>query len=274
VTNEQVRRWRPRPLPGVEVLHVSGATQDWRSLCEDYVLVVNLSGHYERLHRGTREQGGPGSLALCQPGETYTIRRLEGAATSHMLLIDPAQAAQAALELGHSPGLPTLTASHAEDPELLEALRRLHRALATPGASALELETHHAACLRLLMSRYVSSAPAERTLRSERHTVRRVRELLEQRLEENVSLSDLAHEAGLSRFHLLRLFREQVGFPPHAYQLQLRIARARRLLQRGMELAQVAAQVGFADQSHLTRHFKKLLRLTPGQYARACGVAG
>ncbi len=60
--------------------------------------------------------------------------------------------------------------------------------------------------------------------------------------------------------------------PPHTYQLQLRMARARRLLQRGMEPGDVAAQLGFTDQSHLTRHFKRLFRLTPGQYARACRV--
>jgi len=84
-----------------------------------------------------------------------------------------------------------------------------------------------------------------------------------------VSLDALARVVQLSKSHLVRLFRTQIGLPPHAYLLRLRISRACRLLAGGMPIAEAAHAAGFADQSHLTRHFKYYLGLTPGAYVRA-----
>jgi AraC-like DNA-binding protein len=78
--------------------------------------------------------------------------------------------------------------------------------------------------------------------------------------------------ASLSRFELIRRFRADTGMTPHAFQVNLRIARARALLAAGVTPAAVAADCGFADQSHLTRTFKRAVGVSPGRYARA--VAG
>ncbi len=84
----------------------------------------------------------------------------------------------------------------------------------------------------------------------------------------NVSLQELADLAELSTFHLSRAFRKAVGVPPHMYQIQVRIARAKTLLARGVSPASVAHAVGFYDQSHFGQHFKRLVGVTPGAYAR------
>ncbi len=83
-----------------------------------------------------------------------------------------------------------------------------------------------------------------------------------------VSLDGLAAAAGLGRFALLRAFQRRFGLPPHAYQLQLKIERARTLLRSGQSAAWVAGELGFCDQSHFTRHFKRILGVTPGDYAK------
>ena len=83
-----------------------------------------------------------------------------------------------------------------------------------------------------------------------------------------VSLAALVGTVRLSKSHLARLFRNQVGLPPHAYSLRLRLAKACRLLGEGVPIAEAAQVAGFADQSHLTRHFKGRLGLTPGEYVR------
>ena len=85
----------------------------------------------------------------------------------------------------------------------------------------------------------------------------------------HIDLDTLAKHAGLSRFQALRAFKQRYGLPPHAYQLCLRIGHARKLLREGAAAADVAARCGFADQSHFTRHFKRLNGVTPVQYARA-----
>ncbi|HDS1694960.1 MULTISPECIES: AraC family transcriptional regulator [unclassified Pseudomonas] len=81
-----------------------------------------------------------------------------------------------------------------------------------------------------------------------------------------LSLEVLAREAGLGRYQLIRAFRAATGFTPHAYLLNARVNRGRQLLSEGLALAEVAYQLGFADQSHFQRVFKAHVGVTPGQY--------
>ena len=66
----------------------------------------------------------------------------------------------------------------------------------------------------------------------------------------------------------MRVFRKVLGLPPHAYLVQVRITQAKKLLASGMAIAEVAAETGFSDQSHLHRHFKRIVGVTPGQYVK------
>jgi AraC-like DNA-binding protein len=99
--------------------------------------------------------------------------------------------------------------------------------------------------------------------------VRRIREHLRSSYSERLTLEELGKMAGMGRYALARAFTREVGMPPHAYQMHLRIAHARALIGTGRRLSEVSLEVGFTDQSHLNRHFKKLLGTTPGRYARA-----
>ncbi|THB68661.1 MAG: AraC family transcriptional regulator [Desulfovibrio sp.] len=99
--------------------------------------------------------------------------------------------------------------------------------------------------------------------------VQTARSLLAERYSEAISLDELALASGLSAYHLLRVFKEQVGLPPHAYQNQCRINAARKLLAHGLPIARVAQETGFSDQSHLNRNFKQAVGATPRQYQQA-----
>lgn len=99
--------------------------------------------------------------------------------------------------------------------------------------------------------------------------VHRVRALLTARVSEKVLLSELAAEAGLSKFHLLRRFQAATGYTPRQYQRHLRIERAKEALGRGEPPSQVAFACGFVDQSHFTRTFRAATGVTPARYARA-----
>ncbi|MCU1277257.1 MAG: AraC family transcriptional regulator [bacterium] len=102
--------------------------------------------------------------------------------------------------------------------------------------------------------------------------VARAKKFIEDRFADDVRLEHLEAEVGLSRFYLVRRFRAEVGMPPHAFQLALRLDRARVLVASGMALADVASRCGFTDQSHLTRHFRRATGVAPGAYARSAGV--
>ncbi len=81
----------------------------------------------------------------------------------------------------------------------------------------------------------------------------------------------MAKVAGLSKYHVWRMFAAEVGHTPHAYLLGVRIESAKVLLAEGNSVASVAAATGFCDQSHLNKHFKRVLGKTPSEYRRhAC----
>lgn len=98
----------------------------------------------------------------------------------------------------------------------------------------------------------------------------RARDYLHAHLEQDLGLEDLAKACEVDRFRLNRAFRAAYGLPPHAYLVQLRLVAARRRLARGETPAQAASALGFADQSHLGRWFRRAYRLTPADYRRRC----
>jgi AraC-like DNA-binding protein len=97
--------------------------------------------------------------------------------------------------------------------------------------------------------------------------MRRVREYVETHLSESMDLAELATVAGLSVYHFARAFKQSAGVPPHHYLVRLRIERAQEMLARSeLPLSEVALATGFSDQSHLARHFRHLVGMTPGQF--------
>ena len=84
-----------------------------------------------------------------------------------------------------------------------------------------------------------------------------------------ISIADMSEKANVSSFHMIRKFSSENGLTPHKFQLQCRIRKAQELLQNGMKVVDVAAAVGFCDQSHLCRVFKKQVGITPEEYIKS-----
>lgn len=159
------------------------------------------------------------------------------------------------------------------NPVLASEFVRLHRALDGPG-TRLERDEQLAEWLRAVLERSPAIRPARRHPSArDKRALRLACDYLGDRPERNVGLDELADAAGIGKFRLIRLFRERTGLPPHALQVAHRVRNARRLLESGATIAATAAATGFADQSHLHRHFKRSLGLTPGEYQRRFGVA-
>ena len=93
------------------------------------------------------------------------------------------------------------------------------------------------------------------------------REYVAANYERDISVDELAELVGLSRYYLTRAFCKEFGLPPHAYATQVRLLAAKRMLASGQSAATAAAAVGFYDQSHLNRLFKRAYGITPGAYA-------
>lgn len=142
---------------------------------------------------------------------------------------------------------------------------------ATTEQDALEQQTRLASLLSAVLDLMARETPRPPVLSP---AVSRTRDALHERFADEVPLEQLAEIAGMSKCHLVHLFHKEVGLPPHAYQIQLRVARARQLVAAGVPLAEVATLTGFADQSHLTRLFKRVVGIPPGQYAALLAAQG
>lgn len=131
----------------------------------------------------------------------------------------------------------------------------------------LERETRTTIFLRRLFARHGNFSSKRNPPPVAPRTVAIVRDYLQAKAESQVSIVDLAQAAGVSGTQVIRSFSAATGMPPHAYLVSLRVERAKAALRAGTSPAGTALEVGFSDQSQLTRHFKRLTGVTPGRFA-------
>lgn len=152
------------------------------------------------------------------------------------------------------------------DPDAARTVQRAHLAFREPSDL---LEAEHEVYLLHELARAQFSPLAAVPLRDS-PIARRLRALLDDRLRETFTIAEAAQLLGSHPNHLIRAFSQAYGMPPHRYVTGRRIDLARRLLLTGASPAEAATDAGFHDQSHLTRHFRKVLGSTPAAFARGC----
>jgi AraC-like DNA-binding protein len=262
--------WRAEDLGGLELLKATLSEFAFRPHAhEEFFIALTEGGLATPTYRGDTHVIGPGDLIVLNPEEAHAGGPpAEGSWTYRALYPGPDLMREIMAEFpGTGPTMPEFGGDVVRDREVAARLRRFHRLSEACESSRLEREAHLAEALVLLVGRHATPPQAPRSPGRERRAVRLSREYLEEHADENVTLEALARFAGLSAFHLCRVFREAVGMTPHAYQTQVRVRRAKALLRAGLPITVVAVEAGFYDQAHLTRHFKRIVGLTPGRYA-------
>lgn len=265
---ELIEVWRPHDLSEIELRRGFAVSRPVpRHWHEEYQLCLIQSGAGELIYRGQGLPTPPASLFMVHPGEVHANRAFDDSGCSYRtLFLDVGLVSRLASEIQGKPqALPFFKTAVVADRDVIRQYLNLHRAFEEPSLS-LERQTLLLNFLALLIGRFSENGRLPTAPGLERRAVTRACEYLAEHYAENVSLEKLACIANLSPFHFNRVFSEQLGLPPHAFQTQLRVLRAKVLLRQGYSISHVAAQTGFADQSHLTRHFKRLAVVTPGQF--------
>jgi AraC-like DNA-binding protein len=264
---ERVAWIRPPALGGWEYLIAHRSRHLWAVYHETYTICACPTFGQAWKYRGrVHSLSGRGSM-LMEPGELHRTLSVPPVTIFKVAVIPPGHVDAAASEFRLA-GVPHLRLAQTRDPELTGAVWRLGEAAESGDCAPLELETLQAEVICRLLA-HAERAPNVERAANEPRAVAIARSYLHDNLDAPVTLTELAAAAGLSRFRLVRAFAEVVGLPPHAYHVQIRVERARQLLRDGLSGAQAAADLGFVDQSHFIRHFKRIMRVTPNEYRRS-----
>ncbi|RDK11946.1 AraC family transcriptional regulator [Cupriavidus lacunae] len=157
------------------------------------------------------------------------------------------------------------TESVVSDPWLLAQLQQAHLASESSNLTDLEKSARLTAALKALTHRHARYHNGVAPTAILPGAVKRAREYIDAHFSQNPSLPEIAAVAGLSPFHLLRAFRHFTGMAPHAYLIQRRVEHARHLLLKGLSLRVIAATVGYSDQAHLSREFRRFYGVPPSR---------
>lgn len=260
--------WRSQYLPSIELVHgVSKSHSLPRHFHEELELGIRQGDGWQFNYRGTTYNVPSDTLVVTQPGEAhYADSRSDRDCTFRGLRIGVDLLQQVAIEVvGRKTELPFFPMPLVHDRNFNTQIVRVHQTL-EQSVSQLEQQTLVLDLLSQLILRCAKNPPCQAKLGEERQPVERVRVYLEDYYNQEISLEQLTQVANLSSFHLNRSFRKIFGLPPHAYQIQVRILQAKRLLRKKWSIEKVALETGFASQSHFGSHFKRLVCVTPRQY--------
>jgi AraC-like DNA-binding protein len=261
--------WRLPELDDLELMRAEYATHRFpRHYHDTYVIEVVEAGEDEFFCRDATYRARAGEIVVIPPGEVHTGRSAGAVPLAYRSFYpSPQLLSFFLLPEGKECSLPLpFDARVIRDQELADLLCAAHRGLEAP-TERCAAESLLTLALARLVTRHAQSPTLFAEERPEPLAVRRARDYLADHVTENVSLHELSAIVGLSPFHLLRVFRREVGLAPHEYLLNERIRRARILLNRGVPIGEIACELGFADQSHFTRRFKQTVGVSPGQYA-------
>ncbi len=265
---EQIDVWRLDDLAGIELRSGVAVTEPYpRHWHEEYQFCLIQAGGGELHYRGARHDTPSTSLFIVHPGEVHS-NHTEIGCSFRSIYVEPELICGIVSDaVGFKENLPFFPNPLIYDKEIIADYLSLHLSRETD-ATTLERETAMLEMLTKLITRCAQEKPKLKAPGKQHKAVEKVRQYIIEYHDRNLSLKELARLANLSSFHLTRVFTKEIGMPPHAFQTQVRIAKAKNLIRDGFSLSDIAAMTGFADQSHFIRHFKRLLKITPGEYLK------
>jgi len=265
---DSARYWRTPLLPGADLLTAEYRDHEFAPHWHDaYTIPVIVAGAECYRYRGEHHVAEAGSVPIINPGELHTGSKAVDDGWQYRVMYAPVDfIRELAGEIAGKPQtLPWFAPGVIRDADLAQRLAHAHRLLEA-GEDALAAEAAMLDALSTLLVRYAQTSPASARLATDDNRVALMQERLTGDLVEPVTLAEVAKAAGLSPFHAARLFTQTTGLPPHAWRNQMRLQRALAPLRAGSSVTDVAAASGFTDQSHFTRHFRRMFGVPPGQW--------
>lgn len=266
-TEPKLRVWR---LEGIGEFHhvINFAHPTSKAFHHSLALCFVEQGAFNVRHCGVSYSVGNGALLVAQSGEITSCEDFDGKSKHREFHCSPGALETIAEEIGdHFTGGRIFQSPFICDESLCRPFLRFHTEMDSK-PTAMESSSLLREFVGELIIRYGNRPATTLRLGNERRAVKRVKDCLESCYADNLTLEELARIANLSPFHLIRVFRKEVGLPPHVYQTRLRLNHAKALLTQAATLGEAALNAGFFDQSHFTNHFRKVFGYPPGVYLK------
>src|ERR1700734_595530 len=265
---EAVNIWPAPGFSSIQLHRGQKVTQAYpRHWHDELYFGAILGGTGMLKYAGSSHATPRGTITVIPPGEIHANHK---EACSFRCMIFDCEVAKTVFENFTERALPSISFRDAvsADARTFREFVELHRFLEAPH-STLKTDSAVSHFLYKVVLRYgTSGLPPSFAVGQEDVAVQRIKQFLHDHYAERVTLSELSRDAKLSPFHLNRAFCRNVGMPPHAYQIHIRVSRAQLFLRSGRSIVETAAATGFVDQSHFSNQFKKFVGLTPGKYIR------
>jgi AraC-like DNA-binding protein len=267
---EKTSFWRARRFRDMECMAATFVTHEFAPHAhETFSIGAIEAGCQISTIRGERAFTGPGAIYLLNPGEIHDGAPGVENGYRYRMIYPDIELLSGILEdvTGRTvQGTPSFSRQLLIDQELAFDFSRAHR-LVQEGADQLLAEEAMYGVLARMFGRYGSIILSPQA-QVGGTGVGRARDYIAANFSSEIGLEELAGVAGLSRAHLIRAFRREFFITPHAFQTDMRVRHARRLLRDGATPGNTAAECGFADQAHLTRHFKARTGVTPAAFRK------
>jgi AraC-like DNA-binding protein len=267
---ERVKMWRVPALPRLDLMRATYIRQTFaRHTHEGFAVGVIENGALGFYYRGANVVAARGAINLANPDEAHTGHAAMPEGWTYRMFYFAAEELQntACQVAGRNVPMPFFQAGVIQDKYLAEIIRHTHLSLEDEQSSTLEKESLLLLMISHLIRRHSDAPPKLHPSGKEHLPVLKTRDYIEDHCSQEISIDLLASIARLSPFHFIRAFHREMGLPPHGYLKQARARKAKDLINRGWSIAAAALEAGFADQSHLTRNFKRIFGITPGQFS-------
>ncbi|CUH96219.1 hypothetical protein P22_2308 [Propionispora sp. 2/2-37] len=267
---EKVKYWILPKLNNLELLHATYINHSFtKHIHEGFAIGVIEQGALKFSYRGKKLIAGPGCINLVIPGEAHdgTAMSDEGW-TYRMFYLESEILEQAVYEISGKVRKPPFFAEGViKDDYMAHFIRKFHLLLENSATPLIEQESILLTMVTEFVLRHADEYSTVKSAKQDNQAVSLAREYIEDTYTQNLSLKKLSVICNLSPFHLIRIFKESVGIPPHVYLKQVRIKRAKELLAKGLSMSFIAQETGFADQSHFAKQFKQITGITPKKYS-------
>ncbi len=237
---------------------------------EEYSLGVTLQGRQDFFCQSAFHKSSSGNVILFNPEDVHDghaggVQQLKYI----MLYVHPDEFLPLFRALGYQQNsVLRLNAPMIDNPILRNQILKLSSIIQQPNYSMVEFEF---SLFQIAQSLVAISGHLDIGTENSKRTDKlllRAKDYILASLEHNISIDDIASVATMSKYHFIRQFRLQFGITPHQYVLSCRVNLARRIIESGKSLNEAAFAAGFADDSHLNRHFKRIYGLTPKRFQK------